>query len=98
MLDRDFPGIVSPVMKRMREELRALSRRQPATSASAAALAAAAAGSAPPERTFLCQLATIVYRTTKLRGYKAIIKLFPHAVADIEPVIDCMIAMVRRSR
>ena len=103
LLDRDFPAIVGPVMQRMREELRLLPLRAgTATAAAAAAAAAAPAASAaaeappPPPHAYLCQLASIVYRTTKLRGYKSIIKLFPHAVADVEPVLDALLQLVRR--
>ena len=35
-------------------------------------------------------LCRVVYTCTKLRGYKKIVKLFPHAVADLEPVLACL--------
>jgi hypothetical protein len=44
---------------------------------------------------YLLQLFSLIYRVTKLRGYKAIVKLFPHAVADLEPALECLLSQVR---
>ena len=43
-----------------------------------------------PVRARLHALARAVYSITKLRGAKRVLRLFPHAVADLEPVLECL--------
>lgn len=40
----------------------------------------------------------LIYSLCKIRGYKVIVKLFPHEVADLEPALQCLLCQVRARR
>lgn len=44
---------------------------------------------------YLHKLFQLVYIVCKTRGYKGVVKLFPHEVADLEPALQCLVCQVR---
>jgi hypothetical protein len=95
LLDAHMEGIVHPIMARARAELRAWHDRVGAAeeaSSSSSSSSTAAPGASPfatqvYSNPVLDCLLTLVYALCKTRGYKHIVKLFPHEVADVEPCV-----------
>ena len=91
LLDPHLGGIVSPIMQHVRKSLRAW---HAARIDEQEAVAAAGLGPA-----FACQvlhdphlnsLLSIIYHACKTRGFKHIVKLMPHEVADLEPAVQAL--------
>lgn len=82
-------------MAKIRDKLRSWHATQ---LAEAEAAARAGAGvSFPfqvPKDAYLHALFRLMYGTCKTRGYKAIVKLFPHEVADLEPALQWLLCQV----
>jgi len=95
LLDTSLREIVGPVMAKIRDKLRTWHATQ---LAEAEAAARAGAGvSFPfqvPKDAYLHTLFRLIYGTCKTRGYKAIVKLFPHEVADLEPALQWLLCQV----
>lgn len=41
---------------------------------------------------YLLKVFKIIYVLAKVRGYKTVVKFFPHTVADLEPTLNCLMA------
>lgn len=92
-------GIVHPIMYRVRTTLRAWheQRANAFETKSTAAGHRAEQGSAPAfaaqvySNPVMHRLLVVVYQLCKTRGYKHVIKLFPHEVADVEPCVQALV-------
>jgi HEAT repeat protein len=85
LLDPHLEGAVSPVMARVRKELRDWHERR--SNAIGAAAFSMQAFSNPPLHKLLC----LIYQLCKVRGYKHVVKIFPHEVADVEPCVQALV-------
>lgn len=88
LLDQHLEAAINPVMKRVRTTLRTWHAAREARAASAENLAFADQVYTAHELHALFQF---VYHLCKTRGYKHIIRLFPHEVADLEPAVQALV-------
>ena len=92
LLDPHLEGIVAPIMAVVRTTLRAWHEgRVDALDAVGGSGPAAAFGVQAYADPVLHRQLQVVYALTKTRGYKRIIKLLPHEVADVEPVVQALV-------
>ena len=85
-------------MAHVRDRLRLVHHQQQTAAEAAAASLGTTASSFPlqlVEDPYLNSLFRLLYGICKTRGYKSIIKLFPHEVADLEPALRCLLSQVR---
>ena len=85
LLDPHLENAVSPVMARVRKELR--DWHEIRSNAVGAAAFSMQAFSDPPLHKLLC----LIYQLCKVRGYKHVVKIFPHEVADVEPCVQALV-------
>ena len=85
LLDPHLDGAVSPVMARVRKELRDWHEHRSA--AMGAGAFSMQVFSDPPLHKLLC----LIYQLCKVRGYKHVVKIFPHEVADVEPCVQALV-------
>lgn len=97
LLDATLPTVIDKLMDKVREVL--AERATDASGTSAVAAPAASSDGAPTSFPFqvyrnpqLHRMFQMVYLLCKTRGYKHIVKLFPHAVADLEPVLALLLS------
>lgn len=88
LLDPSLPAIVGPLMQKCRELLRLSVEKEDGVSGRAFPLQVQQGAA------YLQCLFSVVYRCCKVRGYKAILRHFPHEVADLEPVFNCLLSQV----
>lgn len=91
LLDPHLGGLIGPIMQHVRKTLRSwhairVGEREAAT---AAGLGSAFAFQVLHDP-HLNALLGIVYHSCKTRGFKHIVKLMPHEVADLEPAVQAL--------
>lgn len=91
LLDPHLPGIVSPIMQHVRRTLRAwhAARVDERETAEAAGIGSAFAFQVLHDP-HLNALLAVVYHACKTRGFKHVVKLMPHEVADLEPAVQAL--------
>jgi tubulin-specific chaperone D len=89
LLDPSMPMIVGPLMQKCRELLRLSVEKEDADRSERVFPLQVQQGAA-----YLQCLFAVVYRCCKVRGYKSILRHFPHEVADLEPVFNCLLSQV----
>ena len=96
LLDPHLEGIVGPIMATVRATLRAwhegrVDALEAAGGGGGTSAAAAAFGVQAYADPVLHRQLQVVYALTKTRGYKRVVKLLPHEVADVEPVVQALV-------
>ena len=94
LLDAHLPGIVTALMVPVRRALRAWHMASQRDVAELAAATGMPMGSFSRQRfrdAHVARLLRVVYALAKTRGGKAIVKLMPHDVADLEPAALALI-------
>jgi hypothetical protein len=96
LLDPHLEPFISPIMRFIRMKLRSwhAASVDERSAAEAAGLVVSFQFQVlrDPHLNALLQL---VYHACKTRGYKHIVKLFPHEVADVEPAVQALCCQVR---
>jgi hypothetical protein len=95
LLDPHLAPFISPIMQFVRAKLRAWHTACVDEQAAAEAAGLVAAFQFQVLRdAHLDALLQLVYHACKTRGYKHIVKLFPHEVADVEPAVQALCCQV----
>lgn len=91
LLDPHLGGLIGPIMEYVRRTLRAwhAARVEEREAAAAAGLGQAFAFQMLHDP-HLNSLLSVVYHACKTRGFKHIVKLLPHEVADLEPAVAAL--------
>jgi hypothetical protein len=92
LLDAHLSGMVLPIMHRIRTEL---IEKYTSDVQLREVSADGAAPAAAPDNPVLHKLFQVVYLISKTRGYKHIVRLLPHEVADLEPALQMLVSQSR---
>ena len=96
LLDPHLDSMVTPIMARVRSSLRSWHEgRMAAAGSGGGGGGGAGSGGFEAFRAYanpvMHRQLQVVYALCKTRGYKRVIKLFPHEVADVEPCVQALV-------